>query len=134
MKGVNFMKIQMLVFALLIVVAACGKNYDAIPGPMGPTGANGAAGPAGDTGGVGPQGAPGQSGTDAESVTVVQLCSGAPTYGSVYPEVAFCIQGRLYATYSANGGFSTYLSPGSYNSNAVGSSCSFAVLEGCEIQ
>lgn len=96
------------------------------------------AGPAGTNGKDGKDGQPGETvqgppGVDATPVIMVKLCPGENTYPSVFVEYAFCIQSKLYATYSANGGFSTYLPPGQYNSNAVGSSCTFTVAEGCQV-
>lgn len=88
----------------------------------------------GDKGDTGAQGIPGQPGVDATPVTVVQLCPGTPTYPTTFPEIALCLGGRLYGTYSANGGFSTELTPGAYASNAVGNSCTFTVLPNCVVQ
>lgn len=89
----------------------CNNSSKFIPngatGPQGPIGLQGPAGPAG--------------------VSVVQLCTGTTTYPSVFVELAFVIAGRLYAVYSANNGFLFELVPGSYSSNAVGSSCNFTV-------
>lgn len=104
---------------LLLLFTACG------PGPVGPAGPQGPAGergPKGDTGDV------------IDEVQVIRLCPGTPSYPSVFIEVAFCIDGKLYATYSANGGFSTELTPGAYHSNAIGSSCNFTVEPGCVIR
>lgn len=67
-------------------------------------------------------------------ITPVQFCPNVtPTYPTTFPEVAFCIQGNLYAVYSANDGFLTLIPPGVYSSNAVGSSCTFTVLNNCQI-
>jgi hypothetical protein len=113
----------LIVVMLLVVLTACA----------GPKGDVGFTGQDGAPGLQGPIGTPGQDGQDASPVTVVQLCPGVSNYGT-FVEVAFCIDNKLYATYSTNGGFSTYLAPGHYNSNAVNSSCSFEVVEGCQIQ
>jgi hypothetical protein len=83
---------------------------------------------------VGPQGPAGTNGADGESITVVKLCPGETTYPSKFVEIAFCVQGKLYGTYSANGGFSTELPPGTYGSNGINASCNFAVLTNCGIQ
>lgn len=107
-------------FGFPILFQSCGKDFTYVP----------VVGPKGDTGS---DGADGRNGVDASPVTVVQLCPGTTTYPSTFVEVAFCIQGNLYATYSANGGFSTQLVPGSYNSSTAGSSCTFVVVEGCTV-
>lgn len=86
------------------------------------------------TGPQGPPGAPGTNGTDSTPVTVVQFCPGTPSYPSTFPEVGICLAGSIYAVYSANDGFLTLIPPGQYNSNAVGSACTFTVLENCQIQ
>lgn len=70
----------------------------------------------------------------AQDLTPIQLCTGAvPSYPSTFPEYAFCINNNLYAVYSANDGFLTILPPGSYHSNAIGSSCTFTVLANCQV-
>lgn len=84
----------------------------------------------GEKGDTGPQG---EAGADATPVTVVKLCPGATTYPSTFIEVAFCVQGSLYATYSANGGFTTELVPGHYSSHAINSSCGFTVQANCVV-
>jgi hypothetical protein len=68
-------------------------------------------------------------------VASVKFCpNDAPVYPSKFPEVGFCLANKLYAVYSANGGFMTEIPPGTYRSNAVGSSCTFVVLTNCRIQ
>lgn len=84
----------------------------------------------GETGGSGSQGLPG---IDSTPVTVVQLCPGVTTYPGVFVEVAICLQNKLYAVYSANGGFLVELVPGNYSSNAIGSSCSLTVAPNCVV-
>jgi len=84
--------------------------------------------------GQGPQGIPGQPGAPGTTITPVQFCPNtSPSYPSTFPESAFCIDGSLYAVYSANDGFLTLIPPGTYVSNAVGSSCTFTVLPNCGI-
>lgn len=100
---------------------------DGAPGVAGEVGQQGAAGT------PGLNGSDGQNGQDATPVTVVQLCPGVTTYASVFVEVALCLNGSLYGVYSANGGFLTYLPPGAYNSNAIGSACSLVVGDNCEV-
>lgn len=91
---------------LTLVLAACGQPQKGDPGPRG---------------------------MDGTIITSVQLCPGTTTYPSTFVEVAFCINNSLYAVYSANNGFLTYLPPGTYSSNAIGSACSFTVLPGCTV-
>lgn len=81
----------------------------------------------------GTNGLNGRDGVDANPVTVVQLCPATTVYPTVFSEVAFCINGELYATYSTHGGFSTKIPPGNYSSNGVNSSCSFTVGENCVV-
>lgn len=100
-----------------------GKDGQSITGPKGDTGLKG------DKGDKGDQGDAGSNGT---SVTMVRLCPGTPNYGT-FIEVAFCINNKLYATYSANGGFSTEIFPGFYASNGINSSCAFEVQANCSI-
>lgn len=81
---------------------------------------NGLAGPAG------------LNGTNATPVTVVNLCNGVTTYPNTFVEVALCINGGLYAVYSINNGFLTYLPNGAYSSNGLGSACNL-VVNGCSV-
>lgn len=82
----------------------------------------------------GKDGAAGRDGVDATPITVVKLCPGVTVYPSKFVEVAFCIGGELFGTYSQNGGFSTEMPPGTYGSNGINASCNFTVLPGCGIQ
>lgn len=85
--------------------------------------------------GQGPQGIPGQPGAPGTTIEPVQFCPGVTTaYPTTFPEVGFCIDGNLYAVYSTNDGFLTLVPPGLYQSNAVGSACTFTVLPNCVIQ
>jgi hypothetical protein len=115
-------------------VGSQGVPGESIQGPAGQQGQVGPTGPKGDAGSqgpVGPQGSPGVPGT---TVTSVQFCLGVtPDYPSAFPEVGFCISGNLYAVYSTNGGFLTYIPPGVYSSNGVNSSCTFTVGSNCEV-
>lgn len=122
----------------LSLITGCGQFKAAPPGPPGRDGVSiegpaGPQGPKGDTGDVGPQGPQGIPGSDALSVTVVPLCPGVTAYPSTFVEVAFCVDHRLYGTYSTHGGFSTELVPGAYSSNAVGSACTFVVGPDCQV-
>ena len=79
-------------------------------------------------------GANGNTGLDGTQISTVQFCPGATSYPSEFNEIGICIGGNIYAVYSANDGFLTQIVPGSYNSNAIGSSCNFTVLPNCVIQ
>ncbi len=113
-------------FTIALTCLGCGR------GPAGPSGADGVSitGAKGEVGSTGPQGAPG---SDASSVTVVELCPGVTTYPSTFVEIAFCAQGKLYGTYSAHGGFSTELPPGTYSSHGINSDCTFTVGANCMV-
>lgn len=65
--------------------------------------------------------------TTGASIQVLQFCPGTTTYPGNFQEVGFVIGGRVYAVYSANNGFLTYLPPGVYASNAIGNSCTFTL-------
>lgn len=121
------MKNLLLASLAAVFMISCSDGDTGATGAQGPAGQNGAPGAVGPTG---PQGAPGQ---DASGVTVVQLCPGNSNYGT-FVEVGFCIDGKLYATYSTNGGFSTLIAPGTYSSNGINSSCTFTVVSGCILQ
>ena len=84
----------------------------------------------GVVGSTGPTGTPGQ---DLTPITIVQFCPGTTVYPSEFNEIGYCLGGNIYATYSANGGFSTLIPPGAYSSNAIGSSCNFTVLPDCGV-
>lgn len=110
----------------LLALSSCGQGATGNPGQS-------IVGPKGDQGDSGADGQDGSDGVDAAPVTVVKLCPGNTVYPSKFVEIAFCVQGNLYGTYSANGGFSTEFPPGNYSSNAVGSSCNFSVLPNCVV-
>ena len=89
----------------------------------------------GDTGAVGPQGPSGSPGTNGTVVNIIQLCPGfTPTYPSSFPEVALCIDNQLYGVYSANDGFLSLLTPGTYTSDGINASCTLTILPNCVIQ
>lgn len=127
----KYFSLTMLALCLLgAVLGSCGKTTQ-IPGPKGEVGATGEDGQNGAQGPVGPSGAPG---LDATQITVVQLCTSCvPSYPSVFAEIGFCFGGNLYGTYSANGGFSTLLTPGAYSSNGINCSCTFTVGPNCTV-
>jgi len=108
------MKKAIVIYATLLSLVAC-DNW------QGPKGNDGAAG------------VTGKPGMDITPVTVVQFCPGKPTYPSTFPEDGICLNGNIYAVYSANDGFLTLLPPGAYLSNAVGSSCDFTVKPNCQV-
>lgn len=98
-------------------------------------GAAGISGADGSPGQAGVDGSDGEDGTPGTVITPVKLCPNHTTvYPSVFVEVAFCIDNKLYAVYSANGGFMTEIPPGNYHSNAIGSACNLTVLPNCIIQ
>jgi hypothetical protein len=121
------MKTKLLVvLGLVFTLAGCkGKQGDPGETVIGPVGSQGPQGIPGLPGLVGPQGPAGLNGTDA-SIGIVPLCPGVSNYGT-FVEIALNINDDLYAVYSANGGFMTYLAPGAYLSNGIGSACNFTV-------
>ena len=90
-------------------------------------GTNGSNGVNGTNGTNGTNGINGTNGTNGTVISSIQFCPGTPSYPSVFPEVGFLINGTIYAVYSANDGFLTALTPGTYSSNAIGNSCTFTV-------
>lgn len=84
----------------------------------------------GDQGDIGAQGVAGADGT---VVSAIQFCSAGTSYPNTFSEVGFCIGGKLWGVYSANGGFMTELPPGTYSSNGINSSCTFTIGENCSI-
>ena len=77
----------------------------------------------------------GVKGVDGHSVSFdpIQFCPAAPHYPSTFPEVGFCIDDQLYGVYSANGGFMAVIQPGAWQSQGIGSSCSFVVEAHCKV-
>lgn len=123
--------------AYVFVLTGCGPTAEVLVaeslfkprnGAAGERGGQGVAGVQGNPGLsiVGPPGPAGSPGVDATPVTVVNLCPGVSNYGT-FVEVALLINNKLWAIYSLNGGFMTYLAPGHYTSNGVGSACNFTV-------
>lgn len=103
-----------IILSTLLILVACFPGPGIIPGPIGPSG---------------PKGDPG---LDATQITVVKFCpNSVANYPSVFPEIGLCINSKLYAVYSANNGFLVEVIPGVYQSNAIGSSCSFEVQNNC---
>lgn len=141
---------------VLVLLAGCGSPFVGKTGPTGPAGPQGLTGASGTScstssvqpssvaanGGVlisCPDGSQslvlnGSNGTNGTVVTPVQFCAGVVnSYPSTFPEVGFCINNNIYAVYSANGGFLTEISPGLWQSNAIGSACNFTVGPNCSI-
>lgn len=139
-----------IVCLVLGLVGCKGKSGDSIVGQRGQVGAIGVVGPQGPAGNDGTNGVDGQNGTngsngldgavgpkgeDGTVITPIQFCPNVvPTYPSTFPESGLCINGNIFAVYSANDGFLALIPPGVYSSNAIGSSCTFTVLANCQIQ
>ena len=120
---------QPLVVIFVLMFIGCGslKGRDGAQGQQGDTGAQGIPGPAGSPG---PQGSPGVNGTSPQ---IVQLCQGTTSYPGTFCEIAFCYNGSLYGTYSANGGFSSELPAGAYNSDGINCSCTVTIGSNCQV-
>lgn len=117
---------------LSVIGAALVCSCAGHTGGQGVQGVAGTPGQNGNDGATGPQGETGTKGADGGSATIIQLCPGVSTH-AVFVEVALCLNNELYAVYSANGGFLTYLAPGAYTSNGIGSACNLTVHENCII-
>lgn len=76
---------------------------------------------------------PDGSQTTFSNAQIVQFCPGTTVYPSIFNEVGICTNTNLYAVYSANNGFLTLIPPGTYQSNAIGSSCNFTVYPNCVV-
>lgn len=115
---------------------SCADNTSSLilNGAPGSNGTNGINGTNGTNGSNGTNGINGTNGTNGTVVAPIQFCPGTGSYPSTFPEVGFCINNNIYAVYSANGGFLTEILPGTWSSNAIGSSCSFTVLPNCQVQ
>lgn len=126
-----------LIMALaLTLLAACGRPQKGDSGSNGSSGAPGAKGQDGvdgQDGQDGSQGPQGPAGTPGTQITVVKLCGGTTAYPGTFVEVAFCVGTKLYAVYSANGGFESEIPPGTYSSNGINSSCTFTVGANCAV-
>lgn len=99
----------------------------------GTDGLNGSNGSNGTDGTNGSNGTNGTNGTDLTPVQLIPLCPGVPTYPSVFVEYGICVGNNLYGVYSANNGFLALLPPGTYTSNAIGSSCNMIILPNCVV-
>lgn len=114
----------LIAVVILMSLSACGKDVSYITGA---TGATGNRGPAGE---VGPSGTPG---SNAMSWTPVQFCKGTTHYPDTFCEVGYCYEGNIYATYSANDGFSSETPSGIYASNGINCSCTFTISANCAV-
>lgn len=127
------MKYTIMVAVLSMVVGCAPRGPAGEAGAKGVPGEVGPQGPQGIQGIQGEQGPAGPKGLDGITIASVKLCPGdTATYPTTFPEYGICINDHLYAVYSANDGFLTELPDGLYQSNAVGSACTFTVT-GCQI-
>ncbi len=120
---------------MILLLTACNQQLGlpGVDGKDGRDGLDGTAGADGAAGAPGSAGADGINGRDGSVVTFVKFCPHTASYPTTFPEVGLCIDGELFAVYSANGGFGVKLEPGAYSSNAIGSACSFTVQAGCVV-
>lgn len=118
------MKHLILLVVAVVSLTACGR------GPDGPHGAKGDVGSIGAAGVQGQQGVAGIAGTQ---IVPVKFCVENAAYPAVFPEYGLCINNQMYGVYSTNGGFLALLPVGSYNSNAVGSACTFTITTNCGV-
>jgi hypothetical protein len=142
--------IGILCITAFLFLSGCGKVGPAGPagaqgvagqtgavGPQGTQGLPGSQGPqgvAGQTGPVGPQGEVGPQGVAGTSVSFDQLCPGfVPTYPTIFPEYAECVNGVLYGVYGENGGFWAELPPGTYSSDGINASCDLTIGADCSV-
>ncbi len=119
-----------LLIISILILSAC-RGPEGVQGGKGDVGIPGTPGQS-IVGPIGPAGMNGLNGQDGTIVTPVKLCSEAPSYPSVFPEYALCLQGILYGVYSTHGGFLAELPNGDYNSHAVGSTCNLHI-SGCTV-
>lgn len=110
-----------VVSSIGLKTAVIGVVCNGAPGPVGAPGVNGSDGRDGNSG------SDGKDGQDGTKIEFIQFCAGAPSYPSEFPEVGIKVGSSVYAVYSTHGGFLTYLPPGAYLSDAVGSSCNFVI-------
>jgi hypothetical protein len=138
-----------ILLILTIYVLSCGQEFDGSVGSQGPPGPHGS-GCSVQTvsvSSVAPNGGAliqcqdgtsslilnGTVGVPGTVIAPIQFCPGVTTYPSQFNEVGFCISNNLYAVYSANDGFLSYIPPGYYSSNAINSTCNFYVNANCVI-
>lgn len=137
-------KVMLAMFALSLMACSNeiyrdGRNGD--PGPAGPKGDSCTVTPALDNSGAliscgngssvfvknGANGSNGSNGTNAVPVEFIKFCpASVPSYGN-FPEYGIKVETKIYAVYSANNGFLTLLSPGTYVTASTGLNCNFTV-------
>lgn len=135
--------------ALAAAIFACGPR-DGAPGAKGDPGAAGRDGQdavacttTSEAGGVRitcPDGSTqlvenGHNGVDGTQVYMVQVCPsrGATIYPTSFPEFAYCIDNKLFATYwDGSHAFTAYIPPGNYSSTSP-QGCTFQVGSGCQV-
>ena len=146
------MKRMIMLLACLMFAGCCEVGRQGVAGPKGSPGLNGSnctvtalgitnATPNGGSSIVcddGSQslilnGSNGLNGTNGTVIQPTQFCPNVTSYSSTFSEVGFCIDGNLYAVYSANDGFLSLIPPGTYSSNGINSSCTFTVQPNCVI-
>lgn len=75
----------------------------------------------------------GNNGASGIQISIVQFCAGVTSYPTTFVEVGFCISNELWAVYSESNGFMVKVPPGTYQSHAHNSSCTFTVAPNCVI-
>ncbi len=125
----DFIK-DVLIAALIIFCIIFASLFIESCAKPGPSEVNGTTGQPGVSI-AGPQGIPGTPGT---ALTFVQFCPGfTQNYPSTFAESGFCVNGQMWAIYSANGGFLAELPPGTYSSNGINASCTFTLEANCVV-
>lgn len=118
-----YKQVIMVIEMIAVILFLFGCGYHTVAGPQGIPGKDGQPGIAG---------LPGNAGLPGSKVTFVEFCTEVTNYPSTFPEYGLCIDGQVYAVYSANGGFGVLLPDGNYNSNAINSACNFTLV-GCMV-
>lgn len=139
----NISKLLMSVGAFTLVWTAigCGPRFaesrftiKGEPGVAGTDGINGTDGQNGNDGADGANGSDGQDGADGTRITIVQFCETSPSTPHNFPEIGFCIENKLYAVmWDGQKAWQSEIIPGSYMSTATGLTCTFQVVQGCEV-
>lgn len=115
-----------LTITLLLTLASCGR------GPAGNDGINGLNGTQGESGKDGQDGDKGDKGdAGTNSITkVIKFCPGlVDSYNVQYSEQGLCIDGKVYAVYSANNlAALVEISHGTYvTTTPKGANCTFTI-------
>lgn len=112
-----------IIVGSLLGVMSCGKPHDGTDGLNGLSGKDGA------------KGRDGQDGIDGTQVTVVQLCPNQPhpSYPSHFPELALCINSKLYGVYNSTIDYLSELPPGDYRSIAP-DGCNLLIKDNCIVE